>query len=71
MGRVKAWIMDQEDKFFAICDDTVSECETIQEFRSRVHQHFGLVSHMDEEEIEEGISYTWNEYWSEYNIGGK
>ena len=71
MGRVKAMLMDQEEKFFAICDDTVSECETIQEFRSKVHQHFGLVSHMDEEEIEEGISWTWNEFWSEYNMGGR
>ena len=69
MGRVKALLMDEEEKFFEICDDTVSECESIQEFRARTYQHFNLVPHMDEEEMEEIISETWNEFWSKYNIG--
>lgn len=68
MGRVKSMLMDQEEKFFALCDDKASECETIQEFKSKVYQHFDLVSHLDKEEIEESISFAWEEKWSKYNM---
>ena len=71
MGRVKAMIMDQEEKLNEYVWYIVSECETFEEFRQKVwdyiknndvvykHSEFGLLSDV------------WNEYWSKYNIGGK
>ena len=71
MGRVKAWIMDQEEKLNEYVWFIVSECETFEDFRQKVwdyiknndvvykHSEFGLLSDV------------WNEYWSKYNIGGK
>ena len=71
MGRVKAMIMDQEEKLNEYVWFIVSECETFEEFRQKVwdyiknndvvykHSEFGLLSDV------------WNEYWSKYNIGGK
>ena len=71
MGRVKSWIMDQEEKLDEYVWYIVSECETFEDFRQKVwdyiknndvvykHSEFGLLSDV------------WNEYWSKYNIGGK
>tara|TARA_Y100001951_G_C11290493_1_gene271796 strand:+ start:1226 stop:1441 length:216 start_codon:yes stop_codon:yes gene_type:complete len=71
MGRMKAMIMDQEEKLNEYVWYIVSECETFEEFRQKVwdyiknndvvykHSEFGLLSDV------------WNEYWSKYNIGGK
>tara|TARA_Y100001937_G_scaffold102192_1_gene140449 strand:+ start:251 stop:466 length:216 start_codon:yes stop_codon:yes gene_type:complete len=71
MGRMKSWIMDQEEKLNEYVWYIVSECETFEEFRQKVwdyiknndvvykHSEFGLLSDV------------WNEYWSKYNIGGK
>jgi len=71
MGRVKAMIMDQEEKLNEYVWYIVSECETFEDFRQKVwdyiknndvvykHSEFGLLSDV------------WNEYWSKYNIGGK
>ena len=71
MGRVKAMIMDQEEKLDEYVWYIVSECETFEEFRQKVwdyiknndvvykHSEFGLLSDI------------WNEYWAEYNIEGK
>jgi len=73
MGRVKAMIMDQEEKLNEYVWFIVSECETFQEFKQKVwdyiknndvvyeHSEFGL----------EILSDVWNEYWSKYNMGGK
>ena len=71
MGRMKAMIMDQEEKLNEYVWYIVSECETFEDFRQKVwdyiknndvvykHSEFGLLSDV------------WNEYWSKYNIGGK
>jgi|TARA_R100000654_G_scaffold61292_1_gene88188 hypothetical protein len=71
MGRVKAMLMDQEEKLDEYVWYIVSECETFEEFRQKVwdyiknndvvykHSEFGLLSDV------------WNEYWSEYNMEGK
>ena len=71
MGRVKAMIMDQEEKLNEYVWFIVSECETFEDFRQKVwdyiknndvvykHSEFGLLSDV------------WNEYLSKYNIGGK
>ena len=71
MGRMKAMIMDQEEKLNEYVWFIVSECETFEDFRQKVwdyiknndvvykHSEFGLLSDV------------WNEYWSKYNIGGK
>ena len=71
MGRMKAMIMDQEEKLNEYVWFIVSECETFEEFRQKVwdyiknndvvykHREFGLLSDV------------WNEYWSKYNMEGK
>ena len=71
MSRVSDMTLEFEEKYFTFCEQTVSECESIQEFRLRMHEHFNLVIHKDQEEIDEIVTDTWNEFWSKYNNGEK
>jgi len=79
MGRVKAMIMDQEEKLNEYVWFIVSECETFEEFSFKVklfaetecnlantHQFQTMLFSESN-----NLSDVWNEYWSEYNMEGK
>lgn len=73
MGRMKAMIMDQEEKLNEYVWFIVSECETFQEFSFKVKLFAETECNLADTlflEID-NLSEVWNEYWSEYNIGGK
>ena len=60
MGRVKAMIMDQEDKLNEYIWFIVSECETFEEFREKVWDYI----------INNDVTYKGDllsDVWSEYN----
>ena len=46
MGRVKAMMMDLEEKFADKALDIVDECETWHQFSSKMESHMNLVDHM-------------------------
>ena len=60
MGRVKAMIMDQEEKLDEYVWYIVSECETFEEFRKKVWDYI----------INNDVTYKGDllsNVWSEYN----
>jgi len=60
MGRVKAMIMDQEEKLDEYVWYIVSECETFEEFREKVWDYI----------INNDVTYKGDllsDVWSEYN----
>ena len=71
MGRVKAMIMDQEEKLNEYVWYIVSECETFDEFRKKVWKYMNdnNLLHMHSELVL--LSDVWNEHWSKYNMEGK
>jgi hypothetical protein len=69
MGRVKAMIMDQEDKLNEYIWFIVSECETFQEFSFKVKLFAETECNLFD--IHDDLSEVWNEYWSKYNMGEK
>ena len=69
MGRMKAMIMDQEEKLNEYVWFIVSECETFQEFSFKVKLFAETECKIFDKH--DDLSEVWNEYWSKYNIGGK
>ena len=60
MGRVKAMIMDQEEKLNDYVWFIISECETFEEFREKVWDYI----------INNDVTYKGDllsDVWSEYN----
>ena len=66
MGRVKAWIMDLEEKFEDKAVMVADDCETWHEFTSRMESHMHLVELHSLSETMDLMSEMWAEYWSEY-----
>ena len=77
MGRVKAMIMDQEEKLDEYVWYIVSECETFEEFRKKVwyyilNNDLKFVGIYADDTFSRGsLVDVWNEYWSKYNMEGK
>ena len=60
MGRVKAWIMEDEEKLNEYVWYIVSECETFEEFREKACDYI----------INNDVTYKGDllsDVWSEYN----
>ena len=78
MGRLKAKMMDEENKFWDDCTDMMKESECIQEFWGKVNaaEKDGRISkpeHISMTEFEEAAAEAWHEIWADYQppyIGG-
>jgi hypothetical protein len=66
MGRVKAMMMEQEEKFQDEAANIIGECETWHEFTSRMESHMHLVEMHSMSEIMDILAENWSEYWSEH-----
>ena len=53
MGKVKAWAMDNEDKWFDIANSIIGGCETIAEFIIAMEPYSDLMAHFTSEELNE------------------
>ena len=55
-------IFDNVDKFWDIADETISECETLQEFTDKMVKHGDLLSGSSESDnVEEALYDAWQE----------
>jgi len=74
MGRVKSWIMDQEEKLDEYVWYIVAECETVEEFGNKVLNYMRdnkiqtVGFYKDGSTTRGSLSDVWNEYWSKYNM---
>ena len=67
MSKTKSWLMDMEEEFYAIADNTAGECGTYNVFVVRMKPHYPkMYAFYNEEEIEEHLSEASNEKWSKY-----
>jgi hypothetical protein len=62
MGRVKAWIMDLEEKFEDKAVMVADECETWHEFSSKMESHMDLVNHMGLDDVMNMLAEIWTEH---------
>ena len=61
-------IEDNCNEFYDIAEKTVSECEHIDEFKSKMQGHENLLQgSSDEEHIDDLYGELWDEFWSKYN----
>jgi len=66
---MSSWILDQEEEFWDVAADFVSEAETIEEAvvnTIKYAQDNWLVPHFTVEHIEEGVGELWSDFWSNY-----
>ena len=67
MSKTKNWLMDMEEKFYAIAEKTIGECETEYEFWDKMNGHNDLMIGLySVDEYNEIVSEMWNEFWSKY-----
>ena len=64
MGKVKAMCMENEEKFYDLVSDIVSDGDSIQECKERVD--LDLVSHLEEDAIDDIVNEIWTEYWYKF-----
>ena len=69
MGKVKQMCLDNEEKFYDLVSDIVSDCDSVQECLSRVD--LDLVSHLSEEDVSDIVNDLWTEYWWKYQDNDK
>ena len=62
MGRVKAMMMDLEEKFADKALDIVDECETWHQFSSKMESHMNLVDHMGMSDVMDMLAEIWAEH---------
>jgi len=61
MGRVKAMMMDLEEKFSDKALDIVDECETWHQFSSKMESHMNLVDHMGMSDVMGMLAEIWTD----------
>jgi hypothetical protein len=61
MGRVKAMMMDLEEKFADKALDIVDECETWHQFSSKMESHMNLVDHMGMSDVMDMLAEIWTD----------
>ena len=62
MGRVKAWMMDLEEKFEDKAVMVADDCETWHEFSSKMESHMDLVNHMGLDDVMNMLAEIWTEH---------
>ena len=68
MGKVKNYMMDIEDKVYAIdgFENKISESENTSEVKAWVTEKLGLTSSFDIGIASDVVDNCWNEYWGYY-----
>ena len=64
MGKVKAWAMDNEEKWFDIATSIIGGCGFVGEFTQQMEAHRDLMAHYNDHELHEISHEAWSEFWS-------
>lgn len=62
MGRVKAMMMDLEEKFEEKAVMVADNCETWHEFSAKMESHMDLVNHMGLDDVMNMLAEIWTEH---------
>ena len=62
MGRVKAMMMDLEEKFEDKAVMLADDCETWHELSSKMESHMDLVNHMGLDDVMNMLAEIWTEH---------
>lgn len=66
MGKVKNMMMDMEDQFIEKIDNVIGECETWNEFTTRMESHMHLVDHNPLGDTMDVMAESWSRYWEKH-----
>jgi hypothetical protein len=67
MGRVKALVMDFEDKFIDNVSEIIGGCECVDELLTSLEKDgsMDLITHMTDSDKLDFIGELWNDFWLE------
>ena len=65
MSKTGNWVLELEEEFYDKCAAAILDCDHIEEFRKRMTQYHDLVKHFSDDDIDEIVDSTWNDYWEE------
>jgi len=65
VGNVKAWAMDNEDKWFDIAGSVIGGCEFVGEFMQQMEPHRNLMAHFTDNELGDLMRETWGNFWAD------
>ena len=68
MGKVKAWAMDNEDKWFDKASTLIGGCEFLGEFTQQMEPYRHLMAQYTDHELHEISHEAWGNHWSKYNV---
>ncbi|SVB69270.1 uncharacterized protein METZ01_LOCUS222124 [marine metagenome] len=64
---MSSYILDNVDKFWDIAENTIGECESLQEFTDKMLKHGDLLAGSGESQyIEDSLYEAWQEKQSKY-----
>ena len=67
---MSSYILDIEENFWGIVADFIKEAEHYTEASEKAVQLAkNMAPFLDVDDVEEGVSEMWNEYWSDYAHG--
>ena len=68
MGKMKAYMMDLEDKFIDEVSTRIGGCEVVHDLLESLENDgcMDLIAHMTDSEKCGFVEDLWNEFWSEY-----
>lgn len=64
MGKMKAYMMDMEEKMFDVIEQAIKDCDNLSDVMAEAVKSKDLVPHWTIQEIEDCCSEYWEEYWS-------
>lgn len=64
---MSSYILDIEENFFTICEKFITDSECFEEAQDQALMLAkNMVPFMEQQEVIDGMSEMWNEYWSKY-----
>ena len=68
MGKVKAFMMQQEEKFWEEAHELIGDCESLAEYLDRAKLLIKeYVYHIPKDQIKAELIDCWEDYWSDYD----
>ena len=69
MGKVKAWAMDEEEKFYDIAIKVADDFEDCELFEKHMIETYGHMTYGDSETIVENLGFIFGSCYDERQVG--